>query len=68
MINPPPDRVSRIQLSERKMMETNTPTGDPLIDDVRRVRREISAEFDHDPAKLVAYLNRVSEAVHGSLG
>lgn len=37
-------------------METNRPTGDPLIDDVRRVRREISAEFDHDPAKLVAYL------------
>jgi hypothetical protein len=38
------------------MMETNRPVGDPLIDDVRRIKREISAEFDHDPAKLVAYL------------
>jgi hypothetical protein len=38
------------------MMKTNQPTDDPLIDDVQRVKREISAEFDHDPAKLVAYL------------
>jgi hypothetical protein len=31
-------------------------TSDPLIDEVRRVKREISAEFDHDPAKLIAHL------------
>lgn len=37
-------------------MTMNPQTGDPLIDDVRRVKREISAEFDHDPAKLIAYL------------
>jgi hypothetical protein len=37
-------------------MTMNPQTGDPLIDDVRRVKREISAEFDHDPAKLIAFL------------
>lgn len=37
-------------------MTRNPQTGDPLIDDVRRVKREISAEFDHDPAKLIAFL------------
>lgn len=38
------------------MTEPDRPTGDLLIDDVRRVKREISAEFDHDPAKLIAHL------------
>ena len=28
---------------------------DPVIDEVRDVRHRISARFDHDPAKLVAY-------------
>lgn len=28
---------------------------DPVIDEVREVRHRISARFDHDPAKLVAY-------------
>ena len=37
-------------------MKRNSWTRDPLIDEVRRVKREISAEFDHDPAKLVARL------------
>jgi hypothetical protein len=49
-------------------MLRNLRTGDPLIDDVQRVKREISAEFDHDPAKLVAFLYRVPEAVRGSAG
>lgn len=28
---------------------------DPLIDDIRAVRRRISAEFGHDPRRLVAH-------------
>ena len=28
---------------------------DPVIDEIREVRRRISARFDHDPAKLVAH-------------
>ena len=28
---------------------------DPVIDEVREVRHRISARFDHDPARLVAY-------------
>ncbi len=37
-------------------MEANRSAEDPLIDEVRRVKREISAEFDHDLVKLGAYL------------
>lgn len=37
-------------------MQKYSRTGSPLIGEVRRVKREISAEFDHDPEKLVAYL------------
>ena len=28
---------------------------DPLIDEIRAVRRSISAEFGHDPRRLVAH-------------
>lgn len=28
---------------------------DPVIDEVRKVRRQISARFDHDPARLIAH-------------
>ena len=28
---------------------------DPLIDEIRAVRRKISAEFGHDPRRLVAH-------------
>ena len=28
---------------------------DPVIDDIREVRHRISARFDHDPERLVAY-------------
>jgi hypothetical protein len=28
---------------------------DPIIDEVRTVRRRISAQFDHDPKKLVEH-------------
>ncbi|MEI8020639.1 MAG: hypothetical protein WCH39_20725 [Schlesneria sp.] len=32
------------------------PMPDPVIDEIREIRHQISASFDHDPAKLVAYL------------
>ncbi len=28
---------------------------DPVTDEIREVRHRISARFDHDPARLVAY-------------
>ena len=28
---------------------------DPVIDEIREVRRRISARFDHDPERLVAF-------------
>lgn len=41
--------------------ETVHESGDPLIDEIRRVRHEISARFDHDPQKLVAYYMELQE-------
>ena len=38
------------------MNESFVPDGDPTIDDVRRARHELSARFNHDPARLIAYL------------
>ncbi len=34
---------------------------DPVIDEVREVRRRISARFDNDPARLVAYYMKQQE-------
>ncbi|MGL4463039.1 MAG: hypothetical protein ACRDD1_12270 [Planctomycetia bacterium] len=41
-------------------MEANTPN-DPVIDEVREVRRRISARFDHDPDRLVAHYLRFQQ-------
>ena len=34
---------------------------DPVIDEIRQIRHRISAMCDHDPAKLVAYFQRIQE-------
>lgn len=34
---------------------------DPVIDEIRRVRHEISAEHDHDPKKMVAYYAEIKK-------
>lgn len=34
---------------------------DPVIDEIREIRHRISAECDHDPAKLVAYFQKIQE-------
>ena len=39
----------------------NPPMSDPVIDEIREIRHRISASFDHDPAKLVAYLMQYQE-------
>ena len=36
-------------------------TDDSVIDEVRAIRRRISARFDHDPARLVAYYAELQE-------
>ncbi len=36
-----------------------TPRSDPLIEDVRRVRAELSAQFDNDVDKLCEHLRRL---------
>ena len=39
---------------------------DPLIDDVRTVRRELSERFGNDVEKLAEYLRRVGESYRRS--
>jgi hypothetical protein len=34
---------------------------DQPIDEIRELRRRISARFDHDPARLVAYYMKLQE-------
>ncbi len=34
---------------------------DPVVDEVRELRRRISERFDHDPARLVAYYMELQE-------
>ncbi len=34
---------------------------DPILDEIRRVRHHLSAQFDHDPVKLVAHSMKLQE-------
>jgi hypothetical protein len=36
---------------------------DPPIDEIRRIRHEISADCDHDPKKLVAYYKELQSSL-----
>ena len=40
---------------------------DPPIDEIRRVRHEISAACDHDPKRLVAYYQRLQKEFKGRI-
>ncbi|HKH49511.1 MAG TPA: hypothetical protein VKM72_33025 [Thermoanaerobaculia bacterium] len=40
---------------------------DPVIDEVREVRHRISARFDHDPSRLVAYYMELQKQFEGRL-
>lgn len=37
------------------------PQSDPVIDEIREVRHRISAQVNHDPARLVAYYMELQE-------
>jgi hypothetical protein len=38
-----------------------TPDNDPVIDEIRQIRHDISEQFRHDPAKLVEYYMQFQE-------
>jgi hypothetical protein len=38
-----------------------TDQADPVIDEIREVRHRISAEFDHDPVRLVEHYIKLQE-------
>lgn len=40
---------------------TPNPPPDPVIDEVREVRRRISARFDHDPRRLAEHYMKIQE-------
>jgi hypothetical protein len=42
-------------------------TSDPVIDEIREIRHRISARFDHDPARLVAYYMERQKEYQGRL-
>lgn len=42
-------------------MEKRAVRSDPVIDEIREVRHEISAQFDHDPVRLGAYYMELQE-------
>ena len=39
----------------------NQQQSDPVIDEIREVRHQISTRVDHDPARLVAYYMKLQE-------
>lgn len=39
---------------------------DPAIDEIREVRRKISAEFDHDPRRLMQHYKEMEEEMRRS--
>lgn len=39
----------------------NEKQSDQPIEEIRELRRRISARFDHDPARLVAYYEKLQE-------
>jgi len=39
----------------------NQPQSDPVVDEIREVRHQISARVEHDPARLVAYYMKLQE-------
>lgn len=41
--------------------DVKTPTPDPIVDEVRPIRAEISAAFDNDVSKLCEHLRSLEE-------
>lgn len=51
--------------SRRKRSPATRARRDPLVDEVRRIRAEVSAEYGHDLEKLCEHLREV-EASYGA--
>ncbi len=45
----------------------NQQQSDPVIDEIREVRHQISARVDHDPSRLVAYYMKLQEQYRNQL-
>ena len=45
----------------------NEKRNDQPIEEIRKLRRQISARFDHDPARLVEYYVKLQEQYRGRL-
>ena len=39
----------------------NAPSADPLLDEVEEAQRKLEAEFDNDPAKLLAHFEEMQK-------
>jgi hypothetical protein len=48
-------------MSERTTQPDSEPTPDPLIDEVRAARRELSERFDHDVRRLAEHLREIQK-------
>lgn len=44
------------------------PSRDVVVEEVREIRRQISAEFGHDPARLVAHYMTLQEQYRERMG
>jgi hypothetical protein len=42
-------------------MSETIPTSDPVVDEIRAVRHEISERLGHDPVRLVEYYMKLQE-------
>lgn len=40
---------------------------DPTVDEIRRIRREMSAEYGHDPRRMLEYFASVQDRVKDRL-
>jgi hypothetical protein len=58
MIEPKPDD-STDQLHH--IPDPPKPTGDPLIDEIRRMKYDFAARFDHDLDKMFEYLRKMQD-------
>ena len=52
-------------MSERTAEPDSQPTPDPLIDEVRAARRELSERFDHDVRRLAEHLREIQRHMSG---
>jgi hypothetical protein len=50
-----PSFYHNVRTSSREPSMPEKPLSDPVIDEIRAVRSRISAQFNHDPDKLVEY-------------